>query len=620
MNVVQLDHRHGQIVWTDHRSLERRRLDVLWRLYRRLVGSLIRLALRDVPQEVSTQEIPADEEAAALVAQHLSDTWFEGLDLEYHGIALGPLLRYKVGGYNVHLHGLCRHTYKAEALLKVYNPRQVIMVEPALLPTGAFLEVLARQKGVRVSALLPGPLRRLGRTMVNRLFYNLGYERAEVPLFPVRPRPLPNAAELPEAVLFIASMNNYLNPMLPVMRALEQRKKQVMTIVPCAAKGWGNYRALQETSSITFAEELLDEKLAAEITVKRREYSRLFRERRAWLRERLRLENGLDLWPFAATGMRVVFEYLLPHTVGYIGLAERAFRRSHPQAIVIARQRRAFENAFVAVARRDDIPVAMLIHGHVSSQPIYHFIDGRFDQSDLICSWGEAQKRALIEKGAPAERVLVTGNPQWDRLAPALGDLPPAEECREEVAEQLRISAKAFWVTFTSQAVSRIFFPAILDAVRRLPEAVLIVKVHPGERVDDYRTMIPAADQERCRVVKRIDLHTLLRASDIVLTYTSTTNLEALAVGTPLCIVDFAQNQDKPNRIDLSTCGIPEARDGESLHQVLIRLRKDPAWKKEILTGGHRALEDYACGLDGKATERVVGALLELMQMRGSES
>jgi len=115
-----------------------------------------------------------------------------------------------------------------------------------------------------------------------------------------------------------------------------------MTIVPHAAKGWGNYRALQETSSLTFAEDLLDEELAAEITAKRREYSRLFREKRAWLRERLRLENGLDLWSFAAPGMRVVFEHLLPHTVGYVGLAERALRRFHPQAIVIARQRRAF--------------------------------------------------------------------------------------------------------------------------------------------------------------------------------------------------------------------------------------------------------------------------------------
>jgi len=578
------------------------------------------LALRDVPQEVSTQEIPADEEAAALVAQHLSDTWFEGLDLEYHGIALGPLLRYKVGGYNVHLHGLCRHAYKAEALLKVYNPRQVVMGEPALLPAGAFLEVLARQKGVRVSALLPGPLRRLSRTMVNWLFYTLGYEKAEVPLFQLHIHPLPEVVQFPVEALFIASMNNYLNPMLPVMRSLKRRRKKVMTIVPHAARRWGNYKALRKVSGIVFAEELLDEKLAAEITAKRREYSRLFRERRAWLRERLRLENGLDLWPFAAPGMRVVFEHLLPHAVGYIGLAERAFRRFHPRVIVIARQRRTFENAFVAVARRDNIPVAMLIHGHVSSQPIYHFIDGRFDQSDLICSWGEAQKRALVEKGAPPERVLVTGNPQWDRLAPALGDLPPAKVCRKEIAERLRIPTKAFWVTFTSQAASRSFFPAILDAVCRQPEAVLIVKVHPGERVDDYRTMIPAADRERCRVVKRIDLHTLLRASDVVLTYTSTTNLEALAVGTPLCIVDFAHNPDKPNRIDLSTYGIPEARDGESLHQVLTRLREDPAWKEEILAGGRRALEDYAHGLDGRATERVVGALLELMQMRGGES
>lgn len=611
---MRIKEQHSKLLWADSRSLERGELDTLWQFYSRMGKALAHLVARDDMQSVTTQEIPADEETAAHVAQHLTDTWFEGLDLEYHGIALGPLLRYKVGGYNVHLHGLCRHAHKAQALLETYTPCRVVMIEPALLPVGAFLETLGRQRGVRVHALIPRPLRSLGRALVNRLFYTLGYEKAEIPLFQLCPHPLPEITQFPVEVLFIASMNNYLNPMLPVMRSLKQRGKEIMTIVPRAARGWGNYKALRKTSAIVFAEEILDKELATEVAIKRREYSHLFREKQAWLRERLRLENGLDLWPFAAPGVRVVFEHLLPHTVGYIGLAERAFRRFRPRVIVIARQRRAFENAFVAVARRDGIPAAMLIHGHVSSQPIYHFIDGRFDQSGLICSWGEAQKRALVEKGALPERVLVTGNPQWDRLAPALGDLPPVEACRKEIAEQLRIPATAFGVTFTSQAASRFFFPAILDAVRRLPEAVLIVKVHPGERVDDYRTMIPAADRERCRVVKRIDLHTLLRASDVVLTYTSTTNLEALAVGTPLCIVDFAHNPDKPNRIDLSAYGIPEARDSEALTQVLTRLQGDLAWKKDILAGGRRALEDYAHGLDGKATERVAKALLALAQ------
>jgi hypothetical protein len=601
------------LLWTDRRSLEQRRLDMLWTLYRRLTSSLMALTQRGALQEVTTQALPADEEVAARTAQHLADTWFEGLDLEYHDIALGPLLRYKVGGYNAHLHGLCRHAHKAEALLETYSPDRVVMAEPALLPAGAFLEVLARRSGVKVSALLPRPLRALGRALVNQLFYTIGYQKAEVPLFEVQPQPLSHADKFTESVLFVASMTNYLNPLLPVIQALKAQGKKTLALIPRAAKGWGNYDALQKATTVVFADDLVDKDLAATMANRRQGYRRLFRESRPLLRGRLRLENDLDLWPFAAPGMRAVFEHLLPQTVGYVGLAERAFRRFNPRVVIIARQRRAFENAFIAVARRDTIPTAMLIHGHVSAQPIYHFIDGRFDQIDRIFAWGEAQKTALVAKGAPPERVTITGNPQWDKMSAGLGALPPRETCRTEMATALDLSPDAFWVTFTSQPVSRVFFAGILEAVRALPyTANLIVKVHPGERVADYA--ISPADQEHCRVVKAVDLHTLLRASDAALTYTSTTNLEALAVGTPLVVVDFACNPDDPNRVDLTAYGVPEVHNVKALRQELVRLRDDPARRKEILIDGRRALADYACGLDGRATERVVSELLYLAQ------
>lgn len=599
-------------LWTDQRTLGHRQLDGLWRFYRDVSTACARFITRGHSLwTITTQEITADEEIAAQVAQRLTDTWFEDLGLEYHGIALGPLLRYKVGGYNAHLHGLCRHAYKAQALVDKYTPDRVVMVEPALLPAGAFLEVLAQRSKVPVSALLPRPFRPLGRQLINRLFYTIGYEKVEVPLLQAEPQLGLDVVEFPESVLFVASMSNYLNPMLPVMRALREREKQVVTLVPNAAREWANYTGLREASSIIFAEELLDEELRAEIKVKRKEYGRLFRKKQSLLRERLQLENGLDLWPFAGLGMRVVFEHLLPHTVGYIGLAERCLRYFNPWTVIIARQRRAFENAFVSVARREGVPTAMLIHGHVSAQPVYHFIDGRFDQMERIFAWGAEQKTTLVAKGASPERVAVTGNPQWDRMATGLDMLPGRDACRAEMAAALDLPSDEFWVTFTSQTNSRPFFPDILAAVRALPGAVLIVKVHPAEGIQDYP--IPAADQMRCRIVKAVDLHTLLRASDVVLTYTSTTNLEALAVGTPLCVVDFVPNPEMPHRIELTAYGIPKAQNSEQLQELLSRLQEeDSDWRSELLKGGRRALEDYAHSLDGQATQRVMRALLAL--------
>jgi len=596
------------LLWTDHRSLEQSRSDALWTFYRQFTRWLLRLARRGDTQEVTTQDLTADEQAAARTAQNLSDTWFDGLNLEYHGIALGPLLRYKVGGYSAHIHGLCRHAYKAQSLLETYHPDRVIMAEPALLPAGAFLETLARQSSVQINTLIPRWLCPFGRAVVNHLFYTIGYEKTEVALVEAS---LPSSEIAgPLEILFLASMSNYLNPLLPVARALRERGIATAILLPRCAEQWANYQALRETSAILWSDELMDQALRVDIIASQRTYSRMWQAKQGLIRERLRLENGLDLWPFAAPGMRVVFEHLLPHLVGYIGLAERAIRLLKPRVVVIARQRRAFENAFIAVARRDGLPSALIPHGHVSAQPVYHFTDGRFDQVDRIFAWGEAQKAALIEKGAPPERILVTGNPQWDRLATGLGNLPPSDVCRAEISATLGLPPDAFWVTFTSQPVSRTFFGDIMKTLHALPNSVLIVKTHPGEQPAAYS--IPPTDQPRCRVVRDIDLHTLLRASDVVLTYTSTTNLEALAVGTPLIVVDFASSPDTPLRVDLAAYGIPHVHQPSELEEVLVRLQCEPTWREEILRGGRRALDDFAHGLDGRATGRVLDALLEL--------
>jgi len=601
------------VLWTGGHAPANPALARLWGLYRRVMAGLVRLRWGDY-REIAVPDVPIDEAEAAHTAERLSLAWADGLDLTYHGVALPPLLLYKVAGYNVHLSGLVRMARKAQAMLDTARPSTLLLAESALLPQGVFAEALAAARDIPVRRLIPGPLARLGRQAALAVLFRVGYEPDEVPLFEVWPHSQLAADEPPAAVLFVASMNNYLTPMLPVMRALQERGRCVVVVVPRAAAGWGNYGALRAAAPVIFAEDLLDDELAAEIAARRREYGRLFRGQRARLRERLRLDAScsLDLWPFAGPGMRVVFERLLPHAVGYVSLAERAYCRFEPRVVVLARQRRAFENAFAAVARRDGIPTALVIHGHVSSQPIYHFIDGYLDQADLVCAWGAAQHQALVEKGADPARVVVTGNPAWDRLAGGLDALPDRAVCRTAVAEQLGLDPARFWVTFTSQADSRAFFPAILGAVRALPDANLVVKVHPGEQVADYP--VPAEARAGCRVVKRTDLHTLLRASDVVLTYTSTTNLEALMAGAPLVVVDLASNPDMPNRIDLAAYGVPEVRDEATLRETLTRLRADEGRRQRIVAAGARAVADYAYRMDGQSAARVADALEQMMK------
>lgn len=204
-----------------------------------------------------------------------------------------------------------------------------------------------------------------------------------------------------------------------------------------------------------------------------------------------------------------------------------------PDALLTTSAPRA-ERAAVLAARRLGVPAAVVVDLFALSEDAW-LADPAF--GDAICVLGPSVREHLIAKGRPPADVTVTGNPVFDRL----GD--PALAERGRALRSARGWDGCQVVTWASQPepsdpeLPRRIEGALTAALATRPSWRLVIRRHPSEQVPP-----PAAHPQVVHSTRADDLHTLLAASDAVVTMTSTVGLEAAIIGKPLVTYDRSEN------------------------------------------------------------------------------
>lgn len=600
----------------------------------------------------------------------------------WRGVELAPLLRYKAMGYNA---GLFEWTRRAIRAAEAADTALAIrpgagrrrgrrsLVSLAVRP-GLFEHALAarlRERGgrLRLPFAARSPEARVRAAHPPRWTLP-GHVPFEVELDPPAiladgaggARPPGVDPPGPFDAIFLATMNNYLSPMIPTIARLRAEGVACLVVAPRAAVGWTNFEALPEDVPRVFLEELpaafaRDESPGpiheAEIRAGRALRAR-WEARKDRLAERHRV-RGVPLWPFVSEDVRHVATGLAPQAAALLELAALLLETTGARLLVVARLRRAVERSFHAIAARSGIRTAMLLHGHIGGGPDRRLDDGDFAGLDAVCLWLEEQKRRLLagHEGLDPERLVVTGNPAWDGHA-ARATPEIRREKREELARRFGFEAgeegrASLVVTLATQSIARSQFEAIarVFAESRLdPAPRLLVKVHPGESVEFYELMrerlrLRAAavgairEEVRRRTTRRSDspssgrdagagdesafpihvvphggipLMDLLLGSDLLVTFSSTVNLESILLGTPVvtaCLAPELAGQDR--LVPLEQHGFPIARDVETLRREIESCAREAGRLAELRELARRTAGELHVG---EAAARAARAIL----------
>ena len=314
----------------------------------------------------------------------------------------------------------------------------------------------------------------------------------------------------------------------------------------------------------------------------------------------------------AAGAAAVVRERLADHLqVRELGRAMA--RTGRLRAVVVHEDVTGLVRAFLAGVREAGVPAVHVPHGVYAEHEVRGADVHGACHSDLIAAAGPVQRSWFVRRGVDAARIVVTGNPAWDRwyaLAasppPALG-LPPGPV----------VTVAGSWIGSETPARSIV----AADQARRLdaclrgvaavqaedPRVRLVLKLHPSAPAEDEAALAAraAAAGARVALATRGRLADVLWGSDVVCTLPSTLAIESVLAGTPVLVQDFRYAGDAVTPVactpDAIADGLRRLLDGRKRSEAFAAARRDFAAR-------------WDGPADGRATARVAALIAELAE------
>ncbi len=263
-----------------------------------------------------------------------------------------------------------------------------------------------------------------------------------------------------------------------------------------------------------------------------------------------------------------------------------------------------FEFQFIWQARQLGIPTSIIQHGEpndVASWPTY---------ADTFLTWGESYREQFLKRGAPADRLHVTGMPASDALflrgaGMASTTKAGSPTCLVLSHTQDRVEESLLFQEFGC---------CLIDTIRSTPGIQWRIKLHPSEDDSFYRSGDLSHLAQVEVLPREVSLEQAVSQSDVVCTIRSTAGLQAMMLQKPVIVLDLLKQTSPPVSWPLDGGGI-YARDAAEFCNCLNRLVSDTVFAHSVLTKQQHFLERKFAH-PGKAAAAVVDYLDEQTSAR----
>jgi len=227
--------------------------------------------------------------------------------------------------------------------------------------------------------------------------------------------------------------------------------------------------------------------------------------------------------------------------------------------------------------------------------------------ADELILWGKFWEKRFADKISKDTRTVSLGCPRFDEIA-------RYKERNDEFYKKLGFDVKKKAIVFLScgqggdfsDQAYQVIIRGIGRAIDKFGEKYnILIKLHPaGEKPDIYYELIDCSPLKQVVFLKRANLYELLKHSDVAISASSTTLLEAMAFNIP--VIQF--NPDK----DMNILEFPEhgggvmARDSKELIKEIQKNLKNP----KALVEKQNEFLDKALKNVGKSAKEIVEYLL----------
>jgi len=325
------------------------------------------------------------------------------------------------------------------------------------------------------------------------------------------------------------------------------------------------------------------------------------------------------------------FHVLFPLEAKYLALIRNMVKHEHPDLFLVINEYGWRERPLIVTAKVGLIPTLAIQHGVI--HPFHRgyiydkneiSTDGQTHSlycpiPDMTALYGEYHRDLLTKTSSyPPDHVTVTGQPRYDILSILI-----KEGSLEAITSKYFQNNGFINILWTTQCHGLTIkeniqnFNAVFSAVAELDNVNLVIKQHPGEG-DIYTDLINKSLKNYSINVQicPTDSNTLelLYACDLVITKSSTTGLEGVALNKPLIILNLSGDPDPVDYVDQGVAvGVYDADDLKNA--ILLLLNDDSMLAKNR----KRFIERNLCAVDGRATERVIQCVKSMIKRKTHE-
>ena len=314
--------------------------------------------------------------------------------------------------------------------------------------------------------------------------------------------------------------------------------------------------------------------------------------------------RGLALWKLTKNEILYLFFERFLRMIDYIETTKHIIDVEKPDVMVVLDERSGFGRAVVTTGKLKSIPTLVVQHGLIVDHPIFGP-----SLADKIAVFGDYTKEVLIKRGVRERQIVVTGQPRFDRLITRKFD--------ERIHKLLNLDGSKNIIVLTTEAIDKFetlkMLHEVMNIIKNFPELQLVIKLHPDEDLEWYRSKIAEIGVKDAVIVRNVDLRDVLNICEILITRYSTTALEAMILNKHVICLDIGKKMSRyiPYVEEGAAIGVYNYEDlAPAIKNILynheVRNKLKDAMKKFVY--------NHAYKQDGGASKRVANLIEQMVQ------
>lgn len=328
-------------------------------------------------------------------------------------------------------------------------------------------------------------------------------------------------------------------------------------------------------------------------------------------KEKLFTFRGKNYWEFIKNEINFLFstEVLLTLIKYYLTFKE-VIKKHEIKLVYLTGLIGFYESSLLAAACKLGKKVVYSPHGYGGYVVPLH-IRRKLLKNVMFIASGEEEKNKLVKLGVKARNVFVTGSPFFDKIVEY-----KSKKEEEKVGKTVTLLPTAL-VEYKFIGKNE-YFEKIRKYLTQISKVKnvkrVVIKLHPTEKYkSEYESVVRSLKLTNVEIFQNPEkefLYSVLRDSDLLLSFGSTADIEGLMLSKDVVVIEgFLSNREDPYKK-----AVMQVKKDDDLTSTIDKVLNDKNVRNDLKIKREKYLKEAFYKVDGKAHERVADLIVSLIR------